>query len=279
MEAGGTQREAGLMSVLALLYHDIVKREQRHLSGFQGADADIYKLDPDEFTTHMEGIQRLKALKMLAEGDAQSPVFERVRITVDDGGAGAWAAAEILERFGWRGYFFIVTDRINDAKFLHESQIADLHRRGHKIGSHSCSHPGQMWSCTAEQLEHEWGDSTRKLSQIIQTDVTLASVPFGFYSPRVGEAASKAGIRTLFTSEPVTSYRNIGQCTVLGRFSVQEGVPGDWVCSLVAGMRGPRYERYLSWNGKKLLKRAGGQLWLRARRKILAMRAGTGSQV
>jgi peptidoglycan/xylan/chitin deacetylase (PgdA/CDA1 family) len=267
------------MSVLTLLYHDIVKRDQRHLSGFEGADADIYKLDPDEFTAHLEGIQRLGVLKMLGEGDAQSAVFGRVRITVDDGGAGAWAAAEILERFGWRGHFFIVTDRINDPRFLQESQIADLHRRGHKIGSHSCSHPAQIWSCTAEQLEHEWGDSIRRLSKIIQADVTLASVPFGFYSPRVGEAASKAGIRTLFTSEPVTSPRNIGQCTVLGRFSVQEGVSCDWVCSLVAGMRGPRYQRYLSWNGKKLLKRAGGELWLRARRKILTMRASTGSQL
>ena len=263
------------MPVLALLYHDIVKREERGFSGFRGADADIYKLDPDEFRRHLEAIRRVKSVHIRPEGNATSKAFEQVRITFDDGGSSALHAADLLEEFGWRGHFFIVTDMIGKPEFLTESQITGLHRRGHTVGSHSCSHPARMWSCTVEQLRYEWSESVRRLSQIVQAEVTMASVPSGFYSHAVGAEASRAGIRTLFTSEPVTATRRVEDCAVLGRFSVQEGVSSEWVSSLVAGRAWPRYQRYLYWNGKKVLKRMGGTVWLRVRRNIIDKRAAT----
>ena len=127
-----------------------------------------------------------------------------------------------------------------------------------------------MWSLSAEQLHREWEGSVRRLSEIAQAPITTASVPFGFYARNVAVEAAKAGIHTLFTSEPVTSVQLVEGCTVLGRFPVKQGVSGDWVRSVVAGDPLPRWKQYLWWNCKKPLKAIGGEAWLTARRKILA---------
>ena len=119
-----------------------------------------------------------------------------------------------------------------DAWLSDESQIQALHSNGHVIGSHSCSHPARMSRCSQEQLNYEWEESTRVLTRILGTPVTTASVPGGFYSRRVAAAAARSGIRQLFTSEPVASSHIVDGCVVLGRFSIQQGVPGEWVASL-----------------------------------------------
>jgi hypothetical protein len=66
----------------------------------------------------------------------------------------------------------------------------------------------------------------------------------------------------------------VEQCTIVGRFSVQEGVASEWVAEVMSGSVLPRMKRYLWWNMKKGLKVAGGKVWLRARRNVLAARAG-----
>ena len=70
------------------------------------------------------------------------------------------------------------------------------------IGSHSCSHPLRMGHCSWPQLLDEWSRSRAILSDIVGADVRDASVPGGDFAPQVAEAAARAGITRLFTSEP-----------------------------------------------------------------------------
>lgn len=264
------------MQTIALLYHDIVPAGQYAVSGFGGADADIYKLHTEEFKDHLQEIARAAPhapVRVLDLPQARDPCF---LLTFDDGGVSAILhTAVLLEQFGWQGHFFITTDRIGEPGFLDESQILALRRRGHVIGSHSCTHPPRMSRCTREQLHHEWRESVQRLTQILGEPVTTASVPGGYFSRTVAESAAAAGLRVLFTSEPVTSSHVVEGCTVLGRFSVQRGVSPQWVGSVVSGHLFPRFQRYVFWNGKKLLKAAGGEAWLEMRRRILARRATT----
>ena len=44
------------MKTIALLYHDIVPGGDFTLSGFQSPDADIYKLDCEEFRRHLRAV-------------------------------------------------------------------------------------------------------------------------------------------------------------------------------------------------------------------------------
>jgi peptidoglycan/xylan/chitin deacetylase (PgdA/CDA1 family) len=117
-----------------------------------------------------------------------------------------------LERRGWRGHFFITTDRIGMRGFLTEAQLRELHRRGHIIGSHSSSHPARMATLTRTDLDREWRQSIDRLSRVLGDAVKVASVPGGYYSREVGESAAAAGIEALFTSEPTAQVEMLNGC-------------------------------------------------------------------
>ena len=50
----------------------------------------------------------------------------------------------------------------------------------------------------------EWTKSRSVLEDVLGHDVAIASLPGGYFSPTVAETAAEAGLRVLFTSEPVT---------------------------------------------------------------------------
>src|SRR5258705_76404 len=107
----------------ALMYHDVVPAGAEDASGFPGRDAALYKVTPELFEQHLQAID--------AAGAA---------ITFDDGGISALWAADVLERYGRLGHFFITTNYIGTPGFVSESDLRELSGRGHVIGSHSCSH-------------------------------------------------------------------------------------------------------------------------------------------
>jgi peptidoglycan/xylan/chitin deacetylase (PgdA/CDA1 family) len=263
------------MRTTALLYHDIVPQGDYTSSGFQSPDADIYKLDREEFRRHLQAIAGQPGVRPEAitaadlEGNGR-----RLLLTFDDGGAsGIVHTAALLDEYGWPGHFFVTTDYIGTRGFLDEAQLRALRRGGHVIGSHSCSHPTRMAACSSTQLDREWRDSMRRLEDILGEGVSTASIPGGYYSRQVAGAAAAAGIRVLFTSEPVTRTATLDACLIIGRFCVQQGVSTEWVSAVVADRAIPRAQHFLAWNGKKLLKAAGGPAWLAVRKAILARRA------
>lgn len=262
------------MRTTALLYHDIVPQYRYETSGFQGADADIYKLELQEFRRHMRIVSQsgLRPGAVTAAGLAEDD--HRLLLTFDDGGVSAMEhTAGILDEYGWPGHFFVTTGRIGTPGFLDAAQVRALHGGGHVIGSHSDTHPLRMAACSPAQLDGEWRTSIRRLEDILGAPVIAASIPCGDYSRAVASAAAAAGIRALFTSEPVTRVGTVDDCLVIGRFSVQQGVSPQWVAAVIAGRALPRAGRFLAWNGKKLLKAAGGQAWLALRKAILLRRA------
>ena len=100
------------MSTFALIYHDVVEEDRREEAGFPGPLAARYKLTPEHFERHLHAIGQTGRSVGLA---ADAP---DCAITFDDGGASALLAAEMLERHGWRGHFFITTGRIGTPGFL-----------------------------------------------------------------------------------------------------------------------------------------------------------------
>lgn len=262
------------MRAISLIYHDVTERGEAEKSGFTGADAALYKLDCNQFDAHLNAIAaKTDAPILVSEIPASKFQKPPLLLTFDDGGVGAYTCtAEMLERAGWRGHFFVSTDYIGARGFLDRAQIQDLRARGHVIGTHSCSHPVRMSHCSWQELLDEWSRSVETLSGILGEQVTVASVPGGFYSRKIAEAASAAGLRTLFNSEPVTTVKHVDDCAVLGRYSIQRGTSADAVASLVAGRITPRVSRAFGWNVKKVGKKLGGQYYLKARKIILSGR-------
>lgn len=274
LETRGTAEERVKMKATTLLFHDIVENGRWEASGFQGADADVYKLDCGEFRACLEAIKGalrgevITGLELLGREFESDPAL----LTFDDGGVSAANhAADILDEFGWKAHFLVTTGRIGTAGFLDGAQIQQLRRRGHIIGSHSHTHPIRMAYCTDSELRDEWRRSAGVLSDMGEP-VETASVPGGYYSRRVAAAAASAGIKLLFNSEPVTHGQTVDGCLVLGRFTAKRGQRPERLAAIVAGDRKAQAQQYLFWNAKKLAKRLLGKAWLRARLALLERR-------
>lgn len=189
---------------IVLMFHDVYDTSPGE-SGFTSPAADFYKIDSTTFERYVEATQESK----------QNFVF-----TFDDGGVSFYTiAAPILEKYGKKGIFFIATKYIGQKGFLTPSQIEDLDKRGHIIGSHSHNHVNLSELSEAE-IYAEWKESSDILSSIVKHPIEYASLPNGDSSDAVAKMAEKVGITRLYTSVSTTDVTQIGggKITLNGRF-------------------------------------------------------------
>ena len=193
-------------------------------------------------------------------------------LTFDDGAAGALEVGQELSRRGWRAHFFLVTDLIDRVGFLRSDEVRALDALGHIVGSHSCSHPERMSHLSRGQMASEWGRSCGRLSELLGKPTTTASVPGGYYSRRVAQAAAAAGVTGLFTSEPVRGLWSVDRCTVVGRYAVHRGTEVAEVADVAAGMPLPWMRTNLFWTARKLAKAVAGERYKTVRIALLSRR-------
>jgi peptidoglycan/xylan/chitin deacetylase (PgdA/CDA1 family) len=244
-----------LVTVPALMYHDVTPGGHEAASGFPGGDAARYKLTPNQFGHHLDAIGKRVAWPIL---------------TFDDGGitASSWIAGA-LERRGWRGQFFVTTGYMGRPGFLDRAQVRELHTRGHAIGSHSHSHPLRMAKCSDARLREEWKRSASQLADVLGEPILTASVPGGHYSTRVAAAAAEAGIRLMFTSQPTVRVKKLAGMWILGRYAIEASTTPETAAGLAAGDYLPRARWAALWVAKQACKQAAGSLYLRVRARLL----------
>lgn len=257
------------MKAMSLAYHDVVDDRPVSHTDIRPAIA-FYTLTRDRFQQHLRSIGEQHApvgvIRSFRQWGKEVPTF----LTFDDGAMNAYCAAEELEKRGWRGHFFITTNWIGRPEFLNRRQIRELHERGHVIGSHSCSHPARMSHLAGKQLRKEWSESCAILSDILGEAVKIASVPDGYYSRNVGQAAAAAGLEVLFTSEATAVSQVMDGCLILGRYLIHSDTRAELAGALAAGCRWPRWKQTLLWEVKKVLKGVMGESYLTARRMFLS---------
>ena len=263
------------MRPTALIYHDVLADCGADDSGFAGADALSYKLTERQFHHHLELIAAAlsgAAPLCLPDPAAATATGAALVLTFDDGGASApTRILPALRARGWRAHFFITTDFIGTRGFVTPAGVRELHAAGHVVGSHSASHPPRMSHLAPAAIAREWRDSRARLEDLLGAMVTAASVPGGYYSRAVATAAAQAGIRVLFTSEPLRSVTTIEGMAVVGRFSVTRRTPARDVVSLASGRQGAALRQRMAWGAKKVAKRLAGEAWLAARRKLFEL--------
>lgn len=215
---------------VVLMYHDIVTRDDTS-SGFQNDSAFQYKVEVGKFE------EQVKAL-----ADRNDVVF-----TFDDGGVSfLTAAAPILEEYGKRGVFFITTKYIGANGFLTKEQVKELEERGHIIGSHSHSHPGNIASLPAMGMEAEWRESCTILEDILGHEVKYGSIPNGYGSKVLNTSALRVGITDLFTSVPTVMEKSLGEQKIWGRYVVHRNMSVEDVVALATDKR-HQHLMYLRW--------------------------------
>jgi peptidoglycan/xylan/chitin deacetylase (PgdA/CDA1 family) len=249
------------MNTVSLLFHDVYATDPRE-SGIPSDAADRNKLSAADVDAQFRGLASVR-------GD-RHPFL----ITVDDGGVSYYTMlADRLERAGWRGHCFVTTDAIGSRGFLDAAQIRELDARGHVIGSHTASHPSRFSACGVDRMRQEWIRSRQVLEDVLGHEVAVASVPGGAYSRTVAHTALDAGLRTLFTSEPVTAIHDEQGCRVLGRFTIRRGDGPDTARRLVLRAPAARWSAWARWNAKALVKPVLGSTYPRVADVVLGWSA------
>lgn len=241
--------------IISLMYHDVYI-ENPSETGFQSKGANIYKLKIDDFDKQ---ISSLVAYKKKYE----------IRLTFDDGGISFHSViAPILEKYGFKGFFFISTDFIGTKGFLNKILIKDLHNRGHEIGPHSCSHPRDMTKLPADDLYSEWNNSKNIIEQIINKKVDIASIPSGFYDKKVVEIMSEIGFHNIYTSVPQSKIRENEKTKLFGRFAIQN-FDNNLLVSEIIKSKKTRSKIYLRWYILNLSRKILGNYYFKLRNLLI----------
>jgi peptidoglycan/xylan/chitin deacetylase (PgdA/CDA1 family) len=233
----------------ALIYHDLARAGEHDTVGFPGLVAARYKLEPTRFEAHLDAI----ASTGMSVG--QVGTAARASLTFDDGGASALEAAARLERHGWKGSFFVVTDRIGTPGFLSADSVKELARRGHDVGSHSHTHPADMARLAPDRLAQEWHRSRSVLEQLIGDPPRAAAVPGGSVSQAVIVEAARAGYELLLTSTPTGHRRHVGRMLVMGRYTIWADDPPRLAAAYARGDRVACLRSLTAWQIKSAAKR------------------------
>ena len=181
--------------------------------------------------------------------------------------------ADALERRGWRGHFFVTAGQVGTPTFVSGAQMRELHGRGHIIGAHSYSHPKRMGALSPAEILDEWQRSRSLLSDALGEAVTTASVPGGFYTRPVGEAAAAAGLELLFTSAPTTRVWEVDGCRVVGRYTLRQWSSPEQAAALAAGRARPRFAQWALYSGLNLARTLAGEHYTRLRQWFWARRS------
>lgn len=247
------------MSKVVLMYHDIYIHDTSE-SGFQNSTALKYKVARDKFEKQVSFIDDyLRTNKLPADA---------VEFTFDDGGESfLTVAAPILEKYGFRGIFFITTGYIGTKGFLNVEQIKELVKRGHTVGSHSHSHPERMCVLSKNDISEEWEVSQMLLTEILLQKSTVASIPNGYSSKDVLYSMVDAGINTIYTSDPTTKHKKVENAEIIGRYVVTDDDSLETVKSVVISEK-VRLLKYLRFKSLGIAKTLLGDFYLTIRNKL-----------
>ena len=103
------------------------------------------------------------------------------------------------------------------------------------------------------------------LSDLLGEQVVTASIPGGWGSREVHASAAAAGIRALFTPEPLASRTEVDGCMLLGRYTIKRSTPARTAAAMAAGKVGPRALQLAAWRFKDLAKAIGGERYVSVR--------------
>ena len=215
------------MKQIVLMYHDVFIRDINE-SGFQTVGAIPYKVCANNFESHVKTIYKYCKDRGC---ETSSIVF-----TFDDGGVSfATVISNILEKYGFKGIFFISTKYIGTTGFLTECQIKELSIRGHVIGAHSHTHPAfcDAAKMSFEELRYEWQTSIDILNNILGYQINSVSLPNGYSSEFILDSLEELGISNVYTSTPTTHIMKRRSLSIIGRYDVKSKTTLGQVMSIV----------------------------------------------
>jgi len=189
-----------------LMYHEVTPAEQvaamchrmrsPHCVSIEQLEAQMRFLKENHFVS-------LSLTDLLERPFSEKSVGEKagIVITFDDGYAGNFRhALPVLERYGFRATFFLVTEWIGREGMLGWDEVREMARRGMEIGSHTATHP-LLSTIPCEAILEELSASRQILEQQTGTPITSLALPGGDIPKDLERTARLSGYRAVATSQ------------------------------------------------------------------------------
>lgn len=245
--------------VCTLMYHDVYDVSNKE-SGLNIDSNYPYKIKKEVFE------EQIKALSVYVETHGINKDY--VRLSFDDGGVSFYnIIMPILEKYGFKGYFFIATSFIGQEGFLTEQMIKEMHARGHVIGGHSHTHRQRMHKLPYKDIEKDWKECVDVLSRITNNKIEKVSLPNGFESSSIFEVLHILGVKDVYTSEPFEKVKQKNQICLYGRYGVRESMTIDDVLALAFDNKTKNKLR-IKKGALNLLKNIMGNSYITIREKL-----------
>lgn len=206
--------------IAALSYHNV-----RAYSSQNPA----YFISPERFEEHINGLKQA-GYRSVLPNQVEEVFYERkaiqdksLMISFDDTRADHYlTAAPILEKYGYRGTFFIMTVSIGKPGYMTREQIKELADRGHAIGLHTWDHQDLR-----KILPDQWRIQIEKpkalLEEITGKKISALAYPFGLWNREVILQINQRGLRSGYQlggkTDPVYPVFSMPRILVPGNWS------------------------------------------------------------
>jgi len=202
-----------------------------------------YRVSPATFSAHMKMLSDSGYHTISPDQLYDYLVYNKalpekpVMITFDDSRAEHFEiAAPVMEKYGFRGVFFIMTITYNKKNYMATDQIVQLEKAGHTIGLHSWDHTMVTKYKEAADWQKQVADPKKKLEGIVGKPVEYWAYPNGVYDHNGAEELSKYFKLsfTLYSKRdsviPLQTVRRmiVPECTSQGLLKSMHRTFGKW---------------------------------------------------
>ena len=190
------------------MYHGILSGISPIIPPNRGTGAEIYYVSTDNFSAQMKWLKDNGYSPALYDNTKVLLSPKPVIITFDDGEMNNYTEAmTVLNKFGWKAYFFIIIKRIGTEGYMGWKELKELQQAGMVIGSHGLTHE-ILTNLLDSQMEEELKASKQNLEINLGITIDTLSIPRGFCNDKVIETAYKLGYKTIFISERPAGLRS-----------------------------------------------------------------------
>ena len=206
--------------IAALSYHNV-----RAYSSQNPA----YFISPEQFEEHMNGLKQA-GYRSVLPNQVEDVFYERkaiqdksLMISFDDTRADHYlTVAPILEKYGYRGTFFIMTVSIGKPGYMTREQIKELADRGHAIGRHTWDHQ-DLRKILSDQWRIQIEKPKALLEEITGKKISALAYPFGLWNREVILQINQRGLRSAYQlsgkTDPVYPVFSLPRILVPGNWS------------------------------------------------------------